>query len=252
MSDFNSDTSYRLAGEDHLVGGNGDYAGVDVPLPNIGGNEPPAAAASVGVSVSTSMFERLGWMGGLLGFTLALAIVSFVLVLVLWFRVDDNKKTIKQMLVFPNNGISQPTNMWSSVYAALPLSTGFTASPMMFSVATPVGTTLAIDAQTGPSSVMSAHLPGTIDGMNVQINSLPSTGFVSVMVTINGVVMSKTEARITPTSSSVVNYVRFACPLKFKKGDTIGLTQTVAAGTVVPAGTLTTSAQPYMHFEKCK
>ncbi len=212
----------------------------------------PAEEAGAEMSVTAPNMRMLGGMFGLVA---ALALVAFILVLILWFQVQTLRKQMRELVctklkdlltrdewkVWAGSAGLDTIGSWSTVLTATALLTGASNTPLLFSVATPSPpTTPAQDAQTGASSIIQAPFGGCIKALQVQLNALPTTGSITVGVSINGI-LSTCVGQVTTTSTGPVLTFKPVVPVKFKVADTIGLFLTYPAATVVPGGLLLSS-----------
>lgn len=221
-----------------------------------------AAAAAADSSSFSVTAPNMRMLGGVFGLVAALALVAFILVLILWFQVQTLRKQMRELVctklkdlltrdewkVWAGSAGLDTIGSWSTVLTATALLTGASNAPMLFSVATPSPpTTVTQDAQTGASSIIQAPFAGTIKALQVQLNALPSTGTITIGVSINGQ-LSTCVGQITATLTGPVLTFKPVVPVKFKVADTIGLFLTYPAATVVPGGVLLASAQIVVQY----
>ena len=121
-----------------------------------------------------------------------------------------------------------------------------TATGMLLSAGTTPGATILANALTPLGSVIQTPYAGYLKGLSVQINSALTAGSATYTVTVNGVA-TVLQAVMANPSTDLTEFVAAAEPIRFEKGDTIGVTiaQTgVAIGTV----TFTSAAQVLVQY----
>jgi len=195
-----------------------------------------------------------GWLAALLGLFLILGFIAFILVMILWFQGQSLKRKTDKIwdkccckLSKCVAGIKDGSNVmlgnWSFVSTTL---TGTVAlQPMLFSAATPQGTTLVDDSQLGTSSLLRMPWNGSLTALSLQVSSIPSAGDVVFTVMKNGLATTLTSTVATTTTSPIL--YTLASPLvTFDAGDTIGISfATVGLTMTIPP---TFNAQLYANF----
>lgn len=200
--------------------------------------------------------ERWGMVGTMLGLIAALAIVSFILVMILWFRgesIQGSAKKVKNTVcalkkeMAGRGGLTYGPS-FSVVMTPLALSTGGTQQ-LFLSAAMPVGVTPVTSAQSGTGSYEPAIYDGEIRGLSAQLPATLSTGTVTFTVTVDRVATAL-AVPVDSTNGPIVAMT--ACPpICFRAGQLIGISMTYTTGAASPAALFTPTVRPLMMYKAC-
>lgn len=203
-----------------------------------------------------AFLDRLAIYGSFLGLVLAVAVVSFILVLILWFRGDSlhkkantsDKAIVKLTQQMQGRGGLTYMPDFSVVMTPLALSTGG-VQQLFFSAAMPAGVTPVTSAQSGTGSYEPAMWDGEIRGLSAQLPATLSTGSVQFTIFVDKVATS-VVLPMDATNGAIAAIVPCA-PVCFKAGQLISVVMTYATGTASPAASFTPTVHPVIQYKAC-